>query len=366
MRWEAGFMWGVIFRAIVAIIIGVGGWGLGKFIAGRTVNTDDELAWMLSLSIGGYVFGYLLAPYLTIRPWRWAQRRLKVMSGLLPVQTLVAAAIGLAFALVITALATLPLSMLPEPWNKWSPLILGVFLVVLFVPIMVLQGPAVLRFFFSTNPTLHATREGRNNLIVLDTNAIIDGRIADIVKTGFIQGTMLIPRFVLDELRHIADSPDALRRNRGRRGLEMLTELQKGADVPVQISDIDFDDTHEVDSKLIRLAKTLHCPIISNDFNLNRVATLQGVKVLNINELANAVRPLILPGEEMALRIVQEGKEPGQGVGFLDDGTMVVVEGGRRHLNTELNISVTRVLQTAAGRMIFAQPKEAVDEKNRR
>ena len=146
----------------------------------------------------------------------------------------------------------------------------------------------------------------------------------------------------------------------------MLTQLQRGTDVPVQISDIDFDDTHEVDSKLVRLAKTLHCRIVSNDYNLNRVATLQGVKVLNVNELATAVKPVILPGEELMIRIVQEGKEPGQGIGFLDDGTMVVVEGGRRHLNTELSIAVTRVLQTAAGRMIFAQPKEPVDERSKR
>jgi uncharacterized protein YacL len=358
-------MRGVFFRVIVAIIIGIGGWQLGKFIGGRT-NASTELTWILTLAIGGYVFGYLLAPYLTIRPWRWVRRRIRVMPRVLQVPNLVAAGVGLAFALVITALATLPLSLLPAPWGKWSPLILGLFLCFLFVPIMVLQGPAVLRFFFSGAPNLPVTRDNRNDLLILDTNAIIDGRIADIIQTGFIHGTLLIPRFVLDELRHIADSPDALRRNRGRRGLEMLTQLQKGSDVPVQISDIDFEDTHEVDSKLVRLAKTLRCPIVSNDFNLNRVATLQGVKVLNINELANAVKPVILPGEDMTLRIVQEGKEPGQGIGFLDDGTMVVVEGGRRHLNTEISIAVTRVLQTAAGRMIFAQPREPVDEKGKR
>jgi uncharacterized protein YacL len=358
-------MRGVLFRVIVAIIIGIGGWQLGKFIGGRT-DASTELTWVLTLAIGGYVFGYLLAPYLTTRPWRWVRRRIWVMPRMLPFPSLVAAAIGLACALVITALATLPLSMLSDPWGKFSPLILGVFLCFLFIPIMVLQGPAVLRFFFSAAPNLPSPRDNRSELLILDTNAIIDGRIADIIQTGFIHGTLLIPRFVLDELRHIADSSDALRRNRGRRGLEMLTQLQKGSDVPVQISDIDFEDTHEVDSKLVRLAKTLHCPIVSNDFNLNRVATLQGVKVLNINELANAVKPVILPGEDMTLRIVQEGKEPGQGIGFLDDGTMVVVEGGRRYLNTEISIAVTRVLQTAAGRMIFAQPKEPVDEKSKR
>lgn len=359
-------MWGVIFRAIVGIVIGLGGWGLGKFIAGRTANTEDELAWMLSLSIGGYITGYLLAPYLVTRPVRWIQKRIKAKPGLMPFPSFVAGAIGLAFALVIAALLTLPLSMLPDPWGKFTPLVVALFLACLFVPIMVLQGPAVLRFFFSASPTFQATRDAKNNLLIVDTNAIIDGRIADIIQTGFIQGTLIIPRFVLDELRHIADSSDVLRRNRGRRGLEMLTQLQRGAEVPVQISDIDFDDTHEVDSKLVRLAKTLRCPIVSNDFNLNKIATLQGVKVLNINELANAVKPVILPGEELIIRIVQEGKEPGQGVGFLDDGTMVVVEGGRRYLNTDIQISVTRVLQTAAGRMIFAQPKEVVDERTKR
>jgi uncharacterized protein YacL len=358
-------MRGVLFRAIVAIIIGIGGWQLGKFIGGRT-NASTELTWILTLAIGGYVVGYLLAPSLTTRPWRWVRGHVRLMPRMLPFPSVVAAAIGLAFALVITALATLPLSLLGDPWGKFAPLILGVFLCLLFIPIMVLQGPAVLRFFFSAAPNLPTPRDNRNDLLILDTNAIIDGRIADIIQTGFIHGTLLIPRFVLDELRHIADSPDALRRNRGRRGLEMLTQLQRGSDVPVQISDIDFEDTHEVDSKLVRLAKTLRCPIVSNDFNLNRVATLQGVKVLNINELANAVKPVILPGEDMTLRIVQEGKEPGQGIGFLDDGTMVVVEGGRRYLNTELSIAVTRVLQTAAGRMIFAQPKEAVDERSKR
>lgn len=359
-------MRGVLLRTIVAIIIGIAGWRLAIFIAGRAGEEASELTWILSLSIGGYVLGYLLAPYVTVRPWRWFRKRARRMPKMISLPSLVAGAIGLAFALVITALLTLPLSMLPGLWGKVTPLAVAFFLSCIFVPIMILQGPSVLRFFFSSSSTVPTSRDNRNDLLILDTNAIIDGRIADITQTGFIHGTLLIPRFVLDELRHIADSSDALRRNRGRRGLEMLTQLQKSQNVPVQISDIDFDDTHEVDSKLVRLAKTLHCPVVSNDFNLNRVAELQGVKVLNINELANAVKPVILPGEDLSLRVVQEGKEPGQGIGFLDDGTMVVIEGGRRHLNTDLNISVTRVLQTAAGRMIFAQPKESFDEKGKR
>jgi uncharacterized protein YacL len=170
---------------------------------------------------------------------------------------------------------------------------------------------------------------------------------------------MVIPRFILDELRHVADSSDALRRNRGRRGLEMLNKLRKEAEVPIQILDVDVRDDSEVDGKLIKLAKSLKAQILTTDFNLNRVAELQGIRVLNINELANALKPVVLPGEEILVRIIQEGKESGQGVGFLDDGTMVVVEGGKRYINTLLDVSITRVLQTAAGRIIFAQPRES-------
>ncbi len=360
-------MGGELFiRVLVASILGIGGWRLAVVIAGRG-QADNELTWILALAIGGYICGFLLAPYIAIRPWRWARKRSLIVRRILPMHSLIAAAIGLAFALVITALITLPLSMLPGLWGQITPLVAAIFLVCLFVPIMMLQGPSVLQFFFSASPVFSGKRrDERSEYIILDTNAIIDGRIADIIQTGFIQGTLLIPRFVLDELRHIADSHDPLRRTRGRRGLEMLTQLQRGSDIPVQISDIDFDETPDVDSKLVMLAKTLRCPIVSNDLNLNQVATLQGVKMLNINELANAVKPVVLPGEDITLHIVQEGKEAGQGIGFLDDGTMVVVEGGRRYLDNDISITVTRVLQTAAGRMIFAQPKEPVNERSRR
>jgi uncharacterized protein YacL len=194
--------------------------------------------------------------------------------------------------------------------------------------------------------------------VLLDTSTIIDGRIADISKTGFIMGTLVVPRFVLEELQRIADSADTLRRNRGRRGLDILNSLQKEPAVNVDIVDVDFDNVHEVDAKLVKLAKQYNTsPIITNDYNLNKVAELQGVKVLNINELANAVKPALLPGEDMDVKIIQEGKELGQGVGYLDDGTMIVVEGGKPFLNSEIEVTVTRVLQTAAGRMIFAHPK---------
>jgi uncharacterized protein YacL len=193
--------------------------------------------------------------------------------------------------------------------------------------------------------------------IVVDTSAIIDGRIAEIVESGFIYGTLVVPKFVLDELQHIADSSDTLRRNRGRRGLEILAKMQKDSPTPIEIVDEPLAEIPEVDAKLVALARERSKAILTNDYNLNRVAELQGVRVLNINSLANAVKPAVLPGEELRVRVIQEGKEAGQGVGFLDDGTMVVVEGGVRYIDKDLDVLVTRVLQTVAGRMIFAQPR---------
>jgi uncharacterized protein YacL len=189
---------------------------------------------------------------------------------------------------------------------------------------------------------------------ILDTSVIIDGRIADIAETGFLSGTLIIPRFVLLELQHIADSSDPMRRKRGRRGLDILNKLQK-SNYPVEIIDTDFPSVPAVDSKLVELAKAMTCPIITNDFNLNKVAELQGVAVLNINELSNALRPVVLPGEEFKVFVLREGKEYNQGVGYLDDGTMVVVDSGREFMNQKVDVVVTSVLQTTAGRMIFAR-----------
>ena len=199
---------------------------------------------------------------------------------------------------------------------------------------------------------------GDKSYKILDTSVIIDGRIADIVQTGFIDGILLVPEFVLNELQRIADSSDVLKRNRGRRGLDTLSQIFKKEDIPIEISPRDFEDLTEVDSKLVRLAQTLNGPILTNDYNLNKIAELHGVKVLNINELANVVKPVVLPGEEMLVQILREGKEAGQGVAYLDDGTMVVVDGGRRLIGQEITAIVTTVLQTAAGRMIFVKPKD--------
>jgi uncharacterized protein YacL len=192
---------------------------------------------------------------------------------------------------------------------------------------------------------------------VLDTSVIIDGRIADICKLGFIEGTLVIPRFVLGELQNIADSPDPLRRTRGRRGLDILNEIQKQVAIDVRISEIDYPEVREVDSKLVRLAKEMNAKVVTNDFNLNKVAQFQGVEVLNINDLANALKPIVLPDEDFVIKIIKEGKEVGQGVGYLDDGTMVVIENGGKLIGKEVKVTVTSVLQTSAGQMIFTRTR---------
>ncbi|KGX90413.1 hypothetical protein N781_08085 [Pontibacillus halophilus JSM 076056 = DSM 19796] len=192
---------------------------------------------------------------------------------------------------------------------------------------------------------------------ILDTSVIIDGRIADICQTHFLEGTILIPQFVLEELQHIADSSDVLKRNRGRRGLDVLNRMQKELPVNVEIYEGDFEDIHEVDSKLVKLAKVINGIVVTNDFNLNKVCEFQNVQVLNINDLANAVKPVVLPGEELAVQVIKDGKEQNQGVAYLDDGTMIVVEEGKDYIGQNIEVLVTSVLQTSAGRMIFAKPK---------
>ncbi|ASF37709.1 PIN/TRAM domain-containing protein [Halobacillus halophilus] len=192
---------------------------------------------------------------------------------------------------------------------------------------------------------------------ILDTSVIIDGRIADICETHFLEGTIVIPQFVLEELQHIADSSDGLKRNRGRRGLDILNRLQKDLPVNVEIYEGDFEDIQEVDSKLVKLAKVMNGIVVTNDFNLNKVCEFQNVQVLNINDLANAVKPVVLPGEEMSIQVIKDGKEQNQGVAYLDDGTMIVVEEGKSYIGKTIEVVVTSVLQTSAGRMIFAKPK---------
>jgi uncharacterized protein YacL len=337
------------------VVLAVVGWQLGDYLGAATPEPDYQ--YILVLSLAGAALGLLLTPYFTSRPFFAVRRQIRQM----PVQQLVAAIIGLIIGLIVAALLALPFGLLPPPFDA----LLSFGGVIVFgymgVAIMVMRQRDIFNIIGSRR--LGGRNESHRSgsaQVLLDTSVIIDGRIADVSRTGFIQGTMLVPRFVLNELQHIADSSNSLRRNRGRRGLEMLNKLQKDSSVPILITDMDIDGVREVDDKLVLLAKQLRCGIVTNDYNLNRVAELQGVTVLNINELANAVRAIYLPGESMGVKVIQEGKELGQGVGYLDDGTMVVIEEGRRHIGQTIQVIVTKVLQTAAGRMIFARPEDLV------
>lgn len=342
----------LFIRLVGMVLFAVLGWQLGLNID----NSTQQIRVVLLLALAGAALGATIAPYLSTAPINWAKRRLKI----LPAVDLIAGGVGFIGGLFVAALLTIPLSKLPGVLGGIFPVIGALVFGYLGVAIMVMRKREVFEFFGLNRAANAVAAEARGNnafarSILVDTSAIIDGRIADVSQTGFIEGTLIIPRFVLNELQHIADSSDAQRRNRGRRGLEMLNKLRKDSIVPIEISDVDAPNVSEVDSKLIKIAKTNHYPLITNDFNMNRVAELEGVKVLNVNELAQAVRPVVLAGEELVVRVTQEGKELGQGLAYLDDGTMIVIENGRRYMGQEVTIAVTRTLQTVAGRMIFAQ-----------
>jgi uncharacterized protein YacL len=269
--------------------------------------------------------------------------------------------LGLIVGLVVAALVSFPLSLLPEPFSQLLPFAGAVVFSYLGVAVFVARQNDILGLLRSRlvpGPDDGPSGGSAGRSVLLDTSVIVDGRIADIARTGFLPGPMLVPAFVLTELQHVADSSDGLRRQRGRRGLDILNRLQKEPAISFRVTDLDVEGVRDVDDKLVILARQLRCPILTNDYNLNRVAELQGVTVLNINELANAVKAVYLPGESLEVQVIQEGKEAGQGVGYLDDGTMVVVEEGRSHIDRTIGVMVTKVLQTAAGRMIFARPHE--------
>jgi uncharacterized protein YacL len=298
--------------------------------------------------------GFLLLPYLTVVPAERLIRGVQAMST----AEFVAAVAGLLIGLLIALLLGLPLSALPDPYSHYLP-----------IGISICFGLGMLGLTVAKREDLVAAAEavgfirrgdgqaqsGSETEVIVDTSAIIDGRIADIVDSGFLYHRLLIPHFVLDELQRIADSSDTQRRARGRRGLEILARLQKDGPTPVEIVTDDPTEVGDVDSKLVVLARVRGAAILTNDFNLNRVADLQSIRVLNINSLANALKPALLPGDTLRIKILTEGKEAGQGVGYLDDGTMIVVEGGARLVGNELDVLVTRVLQTVMGRMVFAQ-----------
>jgi uncharacterized protein YacL len=351
-----------IFRLIGMIVLTVVGAYWGASIGQRIGSGAPEM-YAIVMGLVGALIGLILTPWLTTRP----ARTIRGILGKVSAQTLVAGLIGLIAGLTIAALLAFPISLLPSPLGDFFPfigvLLFGYFGVVVFVMrqndiFLVLRTRLPGKSAEADEDADGLANSGGLRNILLDTSVIIDGRIADVARTGFLVGTLLIPRFVLNELQYIADSADNLRRQRGRRGMEVLSQLQKETNVPVRISDIDVEGVREVDDKLVVLARQLRCPILTNDYNLNRVAELQGVAVLNINELANAVKSVLLPGESLSIKIIQEGRESGQGVAYLDDGTMVVVEDGRERINSLAHVMVTKVLQTAAGRMIFARLDE--------
>lgn len=354
---------------IVLTILGVSaGYGIGILLLsidgiGRLFNytIGDNVFNFVFSSVTAAVFGlilYLASPwiiYLALKLAKGAEDELEKV----PTHQIIIGSLGLIFGLVIAFLISSAISLIPIPYISLLSLLIYVFLGYLGVRLAIknIGDFSKIQELFKRNTSKSSAKEVSGaKPKILDTSVIIDGRIADICQTGFVEGTLIIPNFVLEELRHIADSSDGLKRNRGRRGLDILNLIQKELKLDIRIVDTDFEDVSEVDMKLLKLAKKMNGMVVTNDFNLNKVAELQGVTVLNINELANAVKPVVLPGEEMTVHVVKEGKESNQGVAYLDDGTMIVVEGGRKCMNETIEVLVTSVLQTAAGRMIFAKP----------
>ena len=372
--------------------------------AGIFQVTLANLLCIVGGAVLGGVGGWLVSPFFTRKLGSFASFVEKNLSKM-PINDVIAGAIGLAIGLIIADLLGNAFSRIPYVGN-YIPIIFSIVLGYLGIHLTIkkrkeLAGsfafvPRVLKDVLrsregdknskqnkipeqveqveqaaaisaeqvpETSPSEHKVSllkvqpDKSKNYKLLDTNVIIDGRIADICKTGFLEGTILIPVFVLEELQHIADSPYSLRRVRGRRGLDILQKMRDDETLHVEVMNIDFEDIAEVDSKLVRLAQKVEGKIITNDFNLNKVAQLRGVEVLNINDLSNAVKPVVIPGEIMRVQVVKDGKEPGQGVAYLDDGTMIVIENGHRYLSRTIAVEVTSALQTSAGRMIFAKPQ---------
>lgn len=360
-----------ISRLIGMVVFSIVGVYIGAHLGTVTeVSQNPQIPlnleqYTFTFGLVGALFGLILTPYLTTKPVRALRTKLTRISA----QSLFSSFVGLIAGLTTAALLAFPISLLPKPFGSILP----------FIGVVVFGYLGIAVFSMRSNDLFNViggfSGRGASNLpgtpvgdvnanwaetrtILLDTSVIIDGRISDIAHTGFLPGSLLIPKFVLNELQYIADSSDSLRRQRGRRGMEVLANLQKEPAIPVRISDIDVEGVREVDDKLVILARQLRCPVLTNDYNLNRVAEIQGVTVLNINDLANAVKTVLLPGELMNVRVIQDGKEANQGVGYMDDGTMVVVENGRDYMDRQIVVVVTKVLQTAAGRMIFGRPEE--------
>ncbi len=342
----------LLFRLLGLVGFGSAGVALSDQIALLSILPQQYQVYIpLIGGILGAILGFIITPAITITPFH----KLKITIQHLPAQVLLSGIGGLFIGLLLGALIAYPLSHLPGVLGQFLPIITAAITGYVGV-VVTTTRPDILQSlrlrFGSKEP---GSDKRRVKGILMDTSVIIDGRIADVCRTGFIQGELIVPLFVLNELQHVADSADTVRRNRGRRGLEILRQLQEESPVPVRLTDADVPEVREVDDKLIALARKLDAAILTNDYNLNQVAELQAVQVLNVNELANAVKTVLLPGENFSIHVLQPGKEPRQGVGYLEDGTMVVVEDGQAYIGQTIDVTVSKVLQTAAGRMIFAR-----------
>jgi uncharacterized protein YacL len=344
--------WELALRLIGMLLVTIVGARLGIQLSG---GERTEL-FALVFGLVGSIAGLILTPYVSTRPARYARRLITTASA----ETLTLSIIGLIIGLIMSALLSIPLTQLPAPFGQFAPTVVGVAVTYIMILIFATRADdlnaMIGRMARPTEAQLGGAAHAESN-ILLDTSVIIDGRILDISKAGFLLGTLVIPRFVLAELQHIADSADVIKRARGRRGLEILEQLQKESPAPVKIIDADIDGVREVDDKLVLVARQMNAQLMTNDFNLNGIAKLQGVTVMNINDLANAVKAMYLPNEKLIIHVIQEGREPNQGVGYLPDGTMVVVEDGKKFIDRTIEVVVTRMIQTAAGKMYFAKPQ---------
>lgn len=346
----------IVSRIVGGAFLAIAGWGLGGYIT-DIWGPERYVLWVFGLAVSGAIIGLVSTPFVLGKLYRTISEQ----THPIPTSRMLSGVVGVIMGLLVALLFSIPLWRIPGWPSVTFPIALSLLLAYLGGMIMFSPSRDLFQKFVpeSSSHSLNADPRARGDspgIMLIDTSAIIDGRIASVSETGFLQGTLVIPRFVLNELRHVADSGDSIRRARGRRGLEILNQIRMDGKVRTEVMEIDYPRARDVDAKLVGLAKDMGASIVTTDFNLNRVAQIDGIRVLNVNELAGSLRPVVIPGENMRLRIIQEGKEAGQGVGFLEDGTMVVVESGIRYLNTDLNVTATRVLQTAAGRMIFAQP----------
>jgi len=351
-----------VVRVLLAIIGFAAGYSLFTQVQLIPAITVMPSYWGIDNSavVGASLLGlicFLLAP-MAINTFgslsHWLERSLLLVPG----HDMVAGTVGIIIGLAIGTLLVQPFKVIPLI-GPYLPIPGNLLLAWVGMMVAVKKREDIFTVFRMSRTPLDSSAKDRSSILakILDTSVIIDGRIADICDAGFLDGKIIIPGFVLEELRHIADSSDSLKRNRGRRGLDILNRIQKELNIPVHVLDDNVDEGLEVDSRLVKLAQRIGGKVVTNDYNLNKVCELQGVPVLNINELANAVKPVVLPGEEMDVQIIKDGKESGQGIAYLDDGTMIVVDGGRSHIGDEISVLVTSVLQTAAGRMIFARLK---------